>query len=182
MSRFLAWMALALAGSGAAGSLYLSMGLGLKACPLCFYQRTFVLAALAIVGLCLWVERKRPGLACLLSLPAICGGLGVAAFHASLVWRGKMICPLGVFEMGTAPEESLLVFIALAVVSSAGAFAGRRESLRQGIATTAAAIAIGLAFAWGCIQSAPLAPPTKKAYEIPKPIDTCQPVIPAWEC
>ena len=31
-----------------AGSLYLSIGLGLKACPLCFYQRSFAIAALLV--------------------------------------------------------------------------------------------------------------------------------------
>ena len=32
-----------------AGSLYLSLGLGLIACPLCFYQRTFAFAVLGVL-------------------------------------------------------------------------------------------------------------------------------------
>ena len=43
------WAATGLALVGTAGSLYLSLGMGLKACPLCFYQRTFVMAALAVL-------------------------------------------------------------------------------------------------------------------------------------
>ncbi len=61
-----AWLAMALALAGTLGSLALSWGLGLKACPLCFYQRTFVMAAFAILGVGLFVERTRPGLICLL--------------------------------------------------------------------------------------------------------------------
>ena len=38
-------LALLIALIGTAGSLWLSVGMGLKGCPLCFYQRSFVIAA-----------------------------------------------------------------------------------------------------------------------------------------
>src|SRR5260370_8662109 len=43
------WAALLVALIALAGSLWLSMGMGLKACPLCFYQRTFVMAPVAVL-------------------------------------------------------------------------------------------------------------------------------------
>ncbi|QDV35571.1 disulfide bond formation protein B [Tautonia plasticadhaerens] len=41
-------LALAIAASMLVGSLYLSVGLGLKACPLCLYERTFVMGVLGV--------------------------------------------------------------------------------------------------------------------------------------
>lgn len=176
MTRFVALLALVFAAVGAAGSLYLSLNMGLKACPLCFYQRTFVLSALAVIGLSLWVEPNRAGLACLVALPLAGGGLGVAAFHESLVIREKLECPLGAFALATAPAQSLAIFAALTATCAAGALFGRRESPRQGPATTACAIALGAAFAWACVQSAPPLPPAPdKPYPSDKPIDTCRP-------
>src|SRR5260370_16019931 len=79
-----------------AGSLWLSVGMGLKACPLCFYQRTFVMGVVAV----LWIgvltgERHRAGLN-LLALPLVVAGFGVAAFHVFLELTGKLECPGGI--------------------------------------------------------------------------------------
>src|SRR5262249_53395159 len=84
---------LALALLGSLGSVYLSMGLNLKACPLCYYQRTFIFAALGV--LLIGVVYQAYEHVCLpaLALPLALGGLGVAAFHISLELRGKMECP-----------------------------------------------------------------------------------------
>src|SRR5688500_1794378 len=71
--------------TGTIGSVFLSVGLGLKACPLCFYQRSFVMAALAVLILGWFAQRSRPGFVCLLSVPLAWAGLGVAAFHEYLV-------------------------------------------------------------------------------------------------
>ena len=35
---------------GVVGSLYLSMGMEMRACPLCFYQRAFMMAVAAILA------------------------------------------------------------------------------------------------------------------------------------
>jgi disulfide bond formation protein DsbB len=44
--------ALAVSAVGTVGSLYLSLGMGLKACPLCFYQRTFMMSTAAVLHCC----------------------------------------------------------------------------------------------------------------------------------
>lgn len=171
------WAAMGLALVGTAGSLYLSLGMGLKACPLCFYQRTFVMAALAVLLLGRLVEPLRPGLACLLALPLGVGGLGVAAFHEWLVVTGVLECPQALLGLGTAPAQSLTVLALLTLACAGGGHAGRGESARQGAAAGAAALLLGLAMAWGCIVSAPPLPPTPtKPYDPQaQPLDMCRP-------
>ena len=71
----LATTALVLAIAGTIGSLFLSLFMGLKACPLCFYQRTFIMAA-AVLAISLIVDRGRAATRCLLILPLAIGGLG----------------------------------------------------------------------------------------------------------
>src|SRR5262249_62413094 len=46
----LTWAALAVAVVGSVGSVYLSVGMGLKACPLCFYQRSFMMGVVGVLG------------------------------------------------------------------------------------------------------------------------------------
>ena len=159
----LAYVALALAALGTLGSLLLSIALGLKACPLCFYQRTFVLAVL-LLGLL--VDRQHARLFCLLSLPMAVAGLGVAAFHQYLVTSGKLECPSGLLGMGTAPLQSLVLFIALSVVVALGI--GRR------LVPALGAAAIGVALAVVCIASAPSMPPAPpEPYS--DPLEICRP-------
>src|SRR5947209_2295508 len=87
-----AWLSLLVAVVALAGSLWLSLGMHLKACPLCFYQRTFVMAVVGVLGLGLFTAARRSGLACLLALPSAVGGLGVAAFHVLLEIQGTLEC------------------------------------------------------------------------------------------
>jgi disulfide bond formation protein DsbB len=79
-----AWAALAASAAGLAGSLSLSWGLALKACPLCFYQRAFVMGLVAVLGTGLLVRAARPERLSLLALPLAVAGLGVALFHVGL--------------------------------------------------------------------------------------------------
>src|ERR687886_605295 len=104
------WAALAVALAGLAGSLFLSLGMGLKACPLCFYQRAFMMSLVAVLGMGLLAGAARPGRLALLALPLATAGLGVALFHVSLEVRGKLECPRGVLGLGTAPQQSLAAF------------------------------------------------------------------------
>ncbi len=172
-SLVLSRMAVLAAATGASGSLYLSLGMQLKACPLCFYERTFMLAAFAVLALGSWVERDRPGLTCLLAVPLAWGGLGVAAFHEYLVLAGTLECPLGLLGLGTAPAQSLAMFVLLAACCTAGAVAGQGESSRQGLPAIVGAAIVGAAFAFGCVKSSPTPPPAK-AEDVDKPLDTCR--------
>lgn len=161
---------------GTSGSLFLSVGLGLKACPLCFYQRSFVMAVLAVLALGRFLERSRPGLICFLSVPLTWAGLGVAAFHEYLVLTGVLECPQALFGLGTAPAQSLAVFLALAVAVSGGAWCGHQETQRQGASTLIAAMLLGSVLAVACVKSSPPLPPVPTAAHDPikQPLDTCR--------
>ena len=106
-----AWAALAFACAGLAGSLALSWGLALKPCPLCFYQRSFVMGIVAVLAMGLLSGSARPGGLGLLALPLAVAGLGVALFHVRLELAGKLECPEGLLGLGTAPKQSLAVFV-----------------------------------------------------------------------
>ncbi|MBC7816713.1 MAG: disulfide bond formation protein B [Planctomycetaceae bacterium] len=175
----LAILSLLLAFVGTCGSLLLSLGLGLKACPLCFYQRSFVMAAFAIFGLGVFSERNRPGLVCLLNVPLVWAGLGVAAFHEYLVLADVLECPRALFGIGTAPAQSLALFASLAVVTSLGAWCGRGESSRQGMSTLVFAIILGVLMAAASVKSSPPLPPKPIGpYDpIKQPLDMCRPVF-----
>ncbi len=162
-----ALLATVLAAAAAAGSLWLSIGMKLKACPLCFYQRTFVMAVagMLIAGLLARVAR---GTLCLLAVPAAAAGFGVAAFHVWLEMSGKLECPLGVMGLGTAPQQSAgllgLLFVAVMV--------GARRAVSS--LAAAGAVILGALMAWGSIASAPPLPPAPaKPYETP--MDMCRP-------
>ena len=79
-----AWAALVVSFLGSAGSYYLSVGMGLMPCPLCFYQRAFMLGVFAVlaVGLVAGLERTVP--LGLLALPLATAGLAVAGYHVNL--------------------------------------------------------------------------------------------------
>lgn len=49
--RVWVWCAFVVATIALAGSLLLSLVLGLKACPLCFYQRTFIMSLVGVLGI-----------------------------------------------------------------------------------------------------------------------------------
>ena len=158
--------ALVLALCGAAGSVYLSVGMGLKACPLCFYQRTFVFSVLAVLAVGLWKDRRQAGLLALVCLPLAVGGLALAAFHENLVLTGKLECPEALLGLGSAPLQSLLLFALLTLLL---AIAARRQLAAAGAATI-----LGLALAWASIASAPPMPPAPtKPYD--QPPDICRP-------
>ncbi len=161
---------------GTVGSVYLSMGLGLKACPLCFYQRSFVMGVLAVLALGRFLERSRPGLICLLSVPLAWAGLGVAGFHEYLVLTGVLECPTALFGIGTAPAQSLAVFIALAAAVTGGAWCGRHESPRQRACTLFVAVMLGAVMEGACVKSAPPLPKVPDAAYDPvkDPLDMCR--------
>lgn len=168
---------LLLAVAGTFGSLFLSMGMSLKACPLCFYQRTFIMATAGVLGIGLLADRRQAGLLCLVSVPITIAGLGVAAFHEYLVLNNVLECPQALFGLGTAPAQSLAVFTALTATIVAGAWTKRQEW--RGTPAIPAGVVVGALFAWGAIASSPPLPPAPKIpYDAEKqPLDTCRPVF-----
>src|SRR5437773_6682356 len=90
-----------------AGSLYLSLGMGLKACPLCLYQRTFVMGVVGVLAVGFFVKELQPKVLSLLALPLAVGALVVVVWHEYLEQTGRLECPHGVLGVGTAPQQSL---------------------------------------------------------------------------
>ena len=152
------------------GSLWLSVGMGLKACPLCLYQRTFVMGVVAVLGIGVLTG---PGHRCvlnLLALPFAVAGFGVAAFHVFLELTGKLECPAGVMAIGTAPQQSLAVLTVLLILVSVGV--ARSEDC--GIPSSVGAVLLGLLLSGSSVVSAPPMPPVPtKAYE--QSLDMCRP-------
>ena len=170
-------IALGVATMGSVGSVYLSIGLGLKACPLCFYQRAFMMAAAVSLLMSYWLDGVRSTRLCFVALPFAWAGLGVAMFHENLVLSGKLECPPALFGWGDGPVQSLAVYSVLAAVCLVGAFLNRHSSARQGLPSIMAAILVGVGVAWACIASAPSLPPAPaQAYDaVKQPFDMCRP-------
>jgi disulfide bond formation protein DsbB len=168
----LAWLACLVALATAAGSVYLSVGMELEACPLCFYQRTFAFAAFGVLLVGLLAGAPRSGL-CLMTLPLAVGGLGVAAFHVYLEWNGTLECPKGVFDVGTAPQQSLAGMALLTALLVLGTLSGGQQ--RGGaLAAVGGTVLLGVLFAVGSVFSAP---PLPKAPSAPydQPLKRCRP-------
>ena len=158
---------------GLAGSLYLSVGMGLKACPLCFYQRSFVMAIVAILVVGWPLDPRPSGLLCALALPLAAAGLGVALFHVYLELTGKLECPGGVLGVGSAPQQSLAVFAVLLVILVSGTLSERAEG-PLGLRIICGATLLGAALSAASIWSAPPLPaaPTNPYAE---PLTICRP-------
>jgi disulfide bond formation protein DsbB len=169
----LVWAALLVALVALAGSLWLSIGMKLKACPLCVYQRTFVMGVVAVLGIGLLTGQRHRAVLNLLALPLVIGALGVAVFHVYLELIGKLECPTGVMGIGTAPQQSLTVLIVLLVVVAVGVLWSRLVG-EQHPAAIGAALVFGLLLAWGAVESSPpMAPAPAQAYTTP--LDICRP-------
>lgn len=171
----LAILFLALVGAG--GSLVLTLGLGLKACPLCFYQRTFAMAIVLAAGMLLWMDGLRSARVSTVSLPLATSGLGLALFHVYLVQSGKLECPSALFGWGDGPLQSLAIFVLLTVASIGEIAASRRDDTVRSSALVGVSLIAGLLTAWACIASSPpLPPPPVQAYDpVTQPLDMCRP-------
>ena len=151
-----------------AGSLYLSIGMGLKACPLCLYQRTFVMGVVGVLTVGLFIKDLRPGALSLLALPPAIAAVAVAGFHCYLEYTGFLECPRGVLGIASAPQQSLVVLVVLVLLLLA-------DQLAQGaLAGSAGTIVLGGLFAFGCIRSAPPAPAPERPYAVDLNEDGCR--------
>lgn len=165
---FWLWAALLTSLVALAGSLYLSLGMNLKACPLCFYQRTFVMGVVGVLATGFFMKDVRPGALSLLALPLAGGALAVAGFHVYLELTGVLECPAGILAVGTAPQQSLAILAVLTFLLIA-------DQLRRGaILGIAACMVLGGLFAFGGIKGTPPAPTPTKAYEVPVNEDGCR--------
>jgi len=173
-SQGVTWVALLLALAGTAGSIWLSLGMQLEACALCYYQRSFMMALVGVLFLGLTTGANNKVSLSLLALPLAVAGLGVAGFHVYLEKTGQLECPLGLFDQGTAPQQSAVVFLMLTVMLLADVF--NRPGLSRGskLNSSLVGLILGGAFAFGCIRSAvPLKAPTQ-AYPQGEKIKTCR--------
>lgn len=167
------WTCAALAAAliSVAGSLVLSIGMDLKACPLCLYQRTFVMGTAAVLGLGMLAGARAGSVAALLALPLAVGGLAVCGFHEYLEQAGRLECPAGLLGWGTAPQQALAAQ-ALLVGVLLGAVIGTGQ--HANVWSVVGALAFGALMAWGAIASAP---PMQAAPNEPYPqrLDVCRP-------
>jgi disulfide bond formation protein DsbB len=168
------WASLAVALVGVAGSLWLSIVMELKACALCFYQRSFVMGVAAVLAVGLLAKVRAAGLLSILSLPLAIAGLLIAFFHVNLERTGVLECPAGIFGWGTAPGQSLALFLVLAIVLCVD-LAGSR-ALQISLVPTAGAVVLGVLMAIGCLKSnPPLAKAPDKPYSADQKIEICRP-------
>lgn len=139
-----------------AASVWLSVGMELRACPLCLYQRAFMFSAAAVLVVGLLMRRSLPaGAAMALALAPAVAGLGVAGFHVSRELAGKMECPAGIAGIGSAPQQALLgqaLLVLMLVIRTA-------KTLSHGRFTAMpAAAALGVLAAYGAVIGAPPSP------------------------
>ncbi len=166
-------LALAVSLSALTGSLYLSMGMKLKACPLCLYERTFMMGLVGVLLIGLVRSRDaRPGYSVLLCLPLAVGGLCVATFHVYLELTEVLECPTGLFGLGSAPQQSLAAF--LIVTALIGVALARSSIGTAWLITSLGAVVLGILFSGAAIMSAPPLPqPPSEPYTTP--LEGCRP-------
>jgi disulfide bond formation protein DsbB len=145
------WAALVVSLIAGVGSLYLSMGMKLQACPLCFYQRAFMLGTFAVLATGLFAGLGRTVSLGLLAFPLAIAGLAIAGTHVNLERTGTLECPIGVLGLGTAPQQSLASFILLALIL----FIDCAQSNVRSLMTISVAMGLGFVLAIGCLNSNP---------------------------
>jgi Disulfide bond formation protein DsbB len=158
VSAALVWAPFLVALIALAGSLWLSIGMKLKACPLCVYQRTFVMSVVAVLGIGLLTGKHHWAVLNLLVLPLAVAAFAVAVFHVYLESTGKLECPGGVLGVGTSPQQSLTILTVLLVLVGLGVLRSRQVGELHP-AVVGVAVVLGLLLAWGAVISSPPMPP-----------------------
>lgn len=168
---------LVLSGLGVAACLYLSLGLKLIACPLCIYQRSFIMAVFGLLTVGWLFARHSLPLISALSIPLVFTGLGVAAYHEYLVVNGTIECPLGFLGVGSLPAQSLMLFVILAATSITGVWSPKLEIKTPRAIVAGLAAVLGLLLAWASVAGSPPIPVRTKPYDPEKePFNNCRPV------
>jgi disulfide bond formation protein DsbB len=161
-------LALFIAAVGVLGSLHLSINMGLQACPFCYYQRTFMMAAAGVLLFAMFLPGVPSAAVSVLALTPASAGLGIAVMHVYIEWTGGLECPNGISGVLVAPQESLLVF-ALLVGSLVGDLVHRRTYLLQGLG----AMLLGVVFCLMCLKSVQRTDPPTAPYKTEVP-DGCR--------
>lgn len=177
---FFAFLALVVSAAAVAGSLYLSLEMGLKACSLCFYQRAFAFGLVGVLLSGMLAFREMGARVCIVALPLALAGLGVAGFHVWLGWTEwpreaatwYLACPAGIEGYGTAPQQSLAAFALVTVLLLIGGL-GEVGTSGRGFAALFFAIVCGAGGAVGSILANPPMPDPKPLPA--QPLTTCLP-------
>lgn len=151
------WAALVSAIASTAGSIYLSLGLGLIACPICYYQRTFAIAVLMILAIGVLSPLRATHHLNVLALAPTVGGMAIAMIHTWLDAVGQQICPQGLFGLGTSAQQSLTSYVMIIVPL----IVGIRDDIRAEAITrssTVVAILLGGSMAVLCVIASPEVP------------------------
>ncbi|RKS81909.1 disulfide bond formation protein DsbB [Haloarcula quadrata] len=115
-ARFLLAAATTVATVATAGSLYLSLGLGLTPCRLCWYQRILMYPLVVVLGVAA-VERRLGVVRT--ALPLAVPGAAIAAYH-SWLQVSQTTCGIGAISCAqvqyrilglTVPNLSLVAFL-----------------------------------------------------------------------
>lgn len=162
-------LALFVAVVGTLGSLHLSIQMQLQACPLCYYQRAFMMSAAAVLLFAMFLPGVPTSAVAILALSPALAGAAIAAHHSALVWKGFLECPKGITGALTAPEESLLVFSIL-VVALLGDLVHRNRYIAQGIG----ALLLGYLLCNLCMRSTVPLPEPTVPYEDTGDLKTCR--------
>jgi disulfide bond formation protein DsbB len=172
------YFALLMAAVASLGSVALSLNLQLAACPLCYYQRTFAFATLAILAVGLLYQMNTHVCLASLALPLALAGGAIAGFHVSLEWRGKMECPVGVTRLLSAPQESALAFTLMVLPLLAASLQDTQPG--AGIAAVVLAVVLAGLLAVACVATVAMPPPPKlEMYQSPP--KGCRPLPPPNE-
>jgi disulfide bond formation protein DsbB len=171
-SSLLTWLALLAALVGTAGSVYLSVGLNYKACPLCYYQRTFMMAIFGVLAIGLLGGMGRTVSLSTLCLPLAVAGAAVAGKHTFLEASKQMECPGGVFALGSAPQQSAAIYLVLTLLllSDAASDALNKRRLGGSLLALLVAVLLGVGFQEVSFRSAqPAYPPPAEEYQNTSP-------------
>jgi disulfide bond formation protein DsbB len=169
-TSFWTWLSLLVGLIGLAGSLWLSMGMDLIACPLCFFQRVFIMGVVGVLLAGIFGGARRAGFVSLVALPLTTAGLGIAGFHVYKEYNGELKCPTGVLceayaqikdeptcpkewhEYATPPKESLAIFVLLFLFQSIDVIrSGRWDGF--GLSSWLGVVILGGLFTFGLIVS-----------------------------
>jgi hypothetical protein len=157
-------LALFIAAVGVLGSLHLSINMGLQACPYCYYQRTFMMAAAGILLFAMFLPGVPSGAVSVLALTPASAGMCIAAVHVYAEWTGALECPKGVSGFLPVPQESFAAFLLL-MGALLGDLVHRRTYVLQGVG----AILLGVVFCSMCLKSVQRMEPPREPYKTTEP-------------